>query len=40
MRWSFVSIPALLLSIPMLWLYFVALYASVKVFKWLRTWNP
>jgi hypothetical protein len=34
------TIPALILSIPTLWLFFVMLYASVKVFKWLRTWQP
>jgi hypothetical protein len=35
-----VTIPALLLAIPFVWLLFVMLYASVKVFKWLRKWNP
>jgi len=36
----YITVPALLLAIPMLWLLFVMLYASVKVFKWLRTWHP
>ena len=37
---ALVSIPALVLSLPMLWLLFVLLYASLKVFKWLRNWSP
>ncbi|MCK5828207.1 hypothetical protein KAH43_06735 [Candidatus Bipolaricaulota bacterium] len=37
MNWS---IPALLMSLPVLWLYFVLLYGSFKVFKWLRKWKP
>jgi len=37
---GFITIPALLLAIPALWLYFVLLYGSIKVFKWLQKWNP
>gem|GEM_PF-2941397 len=37
MNWS---VPAMLFSLPALWITFVLLYGSFKVFKWLRTWNP
>ena len=40
MRWPLVTFPVALLAVSTLWLYFVALYASVNVFKWLRTWHP
>jgi hypothetical protein len=34
------DIPAMLFSLPALWLTFVLLYGSFKVFTWLRKWNP
>lgn len=37
---ALISIPALILALPTLWLLFVVLYASVKAFKWLRNWHP